>query len=570
MSDGRVLVAGGDDGSLTPSSTLSSVAIYHSGTGWSTVESMKTARFDDAAVLLKDGRILVAGGADASGAGLSTAEVYDPTTGHWSYVGRMSSARAGFTLTVLSDGRVLAVGGYGTSPSQALASADIFDPTSGGWTGTGSMSTGRRYHSATALSDGRVLVIGGHGDAASYLSSCEIYTPPPARVTYPATTFHPLDPARILDSRSGNGLGGFFYPHVPRRFQVAGRGGVPLTGAVAVTGILTSTGATSSGYLTIGPVNTASPDFSILNFPKLDNRANNVAVALDADGMLSVVYVGGGHSHALFDVTGYFTADNTGATFFPLDPKRILDSRDGTGGVGKARFVSAVTKSFPVRGVGGVSQQAVAVTGNLTVVNPSTGGWAFVGPSVASNPGSNPTSTVNAPAFDTRADGVTAKLATDGSLSVVWVGGNASTADLLFDVTGYYVNGTSGAKFVPLEPIRMVDTRYSLPFLGPIGKGAVATVSIAGHGEIPSTASGISGNLTVTLQTQPGFITVAPQLTQGVSPTISSINFPVGDNRANGFFVRLNSDGTLATVYEAVRSASTHYIIDVTGYFAGP
>jgi len=32
MSDGRVLVAGGDDGSLAPGSALSSVEIYKSGT----------------------------------------------------------------------------------------------------------------------------------------------------------------------------------------------------------------------------------------------------------------------------------------------------------------------------------------------------------------------------------------------------------------------------------------------------------------------------------------------------------------------------------------------------------
>jgi len=51
--------------------------------------------------------------------------------------------------------------------------------------------------------------------------------------------------------------------------------------------------------------------------------------------MLSVVYVGTGRTQAVFDVTGYFTADDTGATFFALDPARVLDSRNGTGLSGK-------------------------------------------------------------------------------------------------------------------------------------------------------------------------------------------------------------------------------------------
>ena len=581
LSDGRVLVAGGDDGSLTSTSALSSVEIYTPGSGgsagsWSAAESMHKVRLDQAAVLLKDGRVLVAGGVDASGAAQNTAEVYDPTTGHWTLIGTMSAARAGFTLTVLADGRVVAAGGYATSPSQALTSADLFDPTTGGWMATGSLITGRRYQVATPLSDGTVLVMGGHGSTGDYLSSCEIYTPPPAQVTYPATTFHPLDPTQILDTRVGNGLSGKFSNRVPRQFQVAGRGGVPLmtdpNPPVAVTGILTTTASTAAGYLAIGPIFTSNPAFSTLNFSKGDDRANNVAVALDANGMLSVVYVGSGQTHAVFDVTGYFTADDTGATFVALDPVRVLDSRYGTG-VSKQRFVTGVTRSFSVANNAlndGVPAGALAVTGNLTVVTPSSPGWAFVGPQVPANPVTLNCSTVNSPAGDIRADGVTVKLAPDGTLSAVWVGRAGSTADLIFDVTGYYVGDLTGSRFVPIEPRRLVDTRYNLPFTGPIPRATPIPLAIAGHASVPLNATGISGNLTVTQQTYAGYLTVAPSLTAGVVPSFSTINFPKGDNRANGFFVRLE-DGSLAVVYVAGRAGSTtQFIIDITGYFLPP
>ena len=566
LADGRVLVAGGDDGSLAPGSALSSVQIYTSGSGWAAGESMKKIRLDHAAVLLADGRVLVAGGTDANGTALKTAEIYDPKTGHWTMTGTMPTPRAGFTMTVLPDGRVVAAGGYSSNPTDALAAADLFDPATGLWTTTGPLFNGRRYQAATSLSDGRVLVVGGHGAAADgYLASAEVYTPPPAKLTYPATTFHPLTPTRILDSRYGNGLSGAFYPGVPRRFQVSTRGGVP-AGAVAVTGILTATAETKGGYLTIGPVFTAAPSSSTLNFPAGDNRANNVTVALDSDGELSVVYVGsGGSTHAIFDVTGYFTADDTGATFKPLAPRRLLDSRNGTGLSG--RFVTNVARTFHVTGAL-VPAGALAVSGNLPPVEPTGKGWAFVGPSIPANPSSMQCSTVNAPAGDTRANGVTVKLAANGTLSAVWVGPAKSTADLIFDVTGYFVSGTSGSRFVPLEPTRLVDTRYKVPFAGPIITHTPVTVAIAGRGGIPSSATGISGNLTVTGQTYAGYLTVAPHLTGGSPPAFSTLNFPKGDNRANGFDVSLYSNGSIGVTYEASRAGSTtNFVLDVTGYF---
>jgi hypothetical protein len=122
------------------------------------------------------------------------------------------------------------------------------------------------------------------------------------------STYHAITPARVLDSRSGNGLSGTFKSRVARTFQVTGRGGVP-SGATAVTGNLTVTQQTSAGYLFIGPVATNNPSSSTLNFPKGDTRANGVTVALGAGGRLSITFVGtsSATAQAIFDVTGYFT-----------------------------------------------------------------------------------------------------------------------------------------------------------------------------------------------------------------------------------------------------------------------
>ena len=52
------------------------------------------------------------------------------------------------------------------------------------------------------------------------------------------------------------------------------------------------------------------------------------------------------------------------------------------------------------------------------------------------------------------------------------------------------------------------------------------------------------------------------------NPSTSTLNFPLGDNRANGVTVPLAPDGTLSIVYNGAPSAATtHALFDVTGYF---
>jgi hypothetical protein len=119
-------------------------------------------------------------------------------------------------------------------------------------------------------------------------------------------TYHPVPPARVLDTRYGTGLSGAFSSHVARSFQVTGNGGVP-NGATAVTGNLTVTQQTSVGFLFIGPVGMSDPTSSNLNFPVGDDRANAVTVALNQLGKLSITFAAptyGPTAHVIFDVTG--------------------------------------------------------------------------------------------------------------------------------------------------------------------------------------------------------------------------------------------------------------------------
>jgi hypothetical protein len=72
---------------------------------------MSSARQNQVATLLADGRVLVAGGDVGTGNRIVSAELYDPATGQFSPTGNMTTARVNPTATTLLDGRVLIVGG---------------------------------------------------------------------------------------------------------------------------------------------------------------------------------------------------------------------------------------------------------------------------------------------------------------------------------------------------------------------------------------------------------------------------------------------------------------------------
>jgi hypothetical protein len=80
--------------------------------------------------LLSDGRVLFAGGDDGL-ASLSSAQLYNPSTGIFNSIGSMTTGREGHTATLLSDGRVLIAGGQSagnTNSGTPFASAELYQP----------------------------------------------------------------------------------------------------------------------------------------------------------------------------------------------------------------------------------------------------------------------------------------------------------------------------------------------------------------------------------------------------------------------------------------------------------
>lgn len=208
LRDGRVLVAGGVAPESVPYPRFSSTEIFDPETGtWSSGPSMLGRRDGHSATLLPDGRVLIAGGSDNDR--LSTAELFNPFDGTWVSAPALPEAFYGHAATLLHDGSVLIVGGdVPRGPGAAgSAHAAIYDPVGDTWTLTGSLSTPRIAHQATLLRDGRVLVTGGSKVSLptdSVFDSAEIYDP----TTAAWTTVAPMTLARaghaavrLLDGR---------------------------------------------------------------------------------------------------------------------------------------------------------------------------------------------------------------------------------------------------------------------------------------------------------------------------------------------------------------------------------
>jgi uncharacterized membrane protein YoaK (UPF0700 family) len=447
-----------------------------------------------------------------------------------------------FLVILAGDGSVVQSCGGGT-----ICSADVSS-------GAAASAT---YHAVVGDYDGASPVV------ASGTLTVTWTTPLPA-------TYHALTPTRVLDSRDGYwiGLAGAFDSHVARTFQVANVGGVPAN-ATAVTGNLTVTSQTAAGFLYIGPNVMDKPTSSTLNFPVGDDRANAVTVALGVGGTLSVTYAAptvGATAQIIFDVTGFFTPDMSGATYHALTPARVLDSRDGYA-IGLAgAFSSHVARTFAVAGHGGVPANATAVTGNLTVTSQTAAGFLYVGPVAMNNPTS---STLNFPVGDDRANAVTVALGAGGSLSATYAAPTVGqTAQVIFDVTGYFTPDASGATYHTLTPARVLDSRdgYWIGLAGAFSSHVARTFTVIGHGGVPGNATAVTGNLTVTEQTALGFLYIGPSPMN--NPTSSTLNFPVGDDRANAVTVALGAGGTLSPTYAASTSGPTAQVIfDVTGYF---
>lgn len=247
-----------------------------------------------------------------------------------------------------------------------------------------------------------------------------------------------------------------------------------------------------------------------------------------------------------------------------VKPARLADTRPGYATVdglfaGGGLREQGSTLELAVAGRGGVALDAAAVALNVTVAEPLRAGFVTVFPCGEDRPLA---SNLNFTAGAVVANAVIAKIGAGGKVCLFV----SHDTQLIVDVSGYFSHTSS---FQSINPARVLDTRPGYSTIDGLQQGegirtraTVTTLQITNRVTVPTDASSVVLNVTVTEAQGPGFITVYPCGSD--MPTASNLNYLAGSTVANLVVTKVG--GGTVCIYS---SRDTHLVVDVNGYFPG-
>jgi hypothetical protein len=227
------------------------------------------------------------------------------------------------------------------------------------------------------------------------------------------------------------------------------------------------------------------------------------------------------------------------ATFVPVATTRVLDTRRAGVRLGRGQELA-------VDLTGLVPAGATAATVNLTVDGPAADGYLSAHPCGQPPVG---TSSLNYRAGQPRGAAATVALDGGGRLCV-W---SFAATDVIVDVSGAYTPVADGARFAPLPPTRLLDTRTT----GSLAAGHVAVI------RLPTAAVAAGINLTAINAGGAGYLTAFR--CDDPPPLASNVNYAAGDTVANLAVVPAAADGTICVL----ASSRTDVVVDLLGTY-GP
>jgi hypothetical protein len=160
LDNGQALFAGGSS-AFNGGPALATAEIYDPTTATfsSTANDLSAGRQSFGITRLNDGRILITGGNasgnNLGGTGVTAVDIYDPATNSFKAAASLNSGRALHAQVTLKDGRVVVVGG-------AQNDAEIYDPVGNTWTAsTDRLPAGIKDMKAFELFNGKVFIAAG-------------------------------------------------------------------------------------------------------------------------------------------------------------------------------------------------------------------------------------------------------------------------------------------------------------------------------------------------------------------------------------------------------------------------
>jgi Right handed beta helix region len=380
------------------------------------------------------------------------------------------------------------------------------------------------------------------------------------QVTTGGSTYVPVSPTRVLDTRSGRGAReGAVAPNGTVAFDVTnGVSGIPAGDTITAAVLnLTTTESTKIGFLTAYPAGTPRPTSSNVNFAANQTIANLVTVRVGTDDEVAVYNSSAGSTQVIADVEGYYVAGAAGDGYVPVNPHRLLDTRAGTGAA-KAPVAKDGQISLKVAGSGPVPASGVAAVAlNVTATDSTTIGFLTVWPDGSPRPA---TSNLNFGTRQTVPNLVIVKVPADGKID--FYNNSGGTSDVVADVEGYYTSG-GGDAFVPVNPVRVMDTRQYLGASPLNGQGIETwTVGEAGFADYAAVVM----NVTVTDTTASGFLTVYPE--GDAQPSSSNLNFASRQTVPNLVMTGYTPGTTGGVNFYNESPQGVDVVADLFGYFS--
>ncbi|MFE4515376.1 PKD domain-containing protein [Kitasatospora sp. NPDC056783] len=239
--------------------------------------------------------------------------------------------------------------------------------------------------------------------------------------------YAPLQPKRVMDSRSGIGVPAGKISSVctaastrpVTKLKVRGVNGVPNDATDVVLNV-TVTEPDMDGNLMVN--DTAAVNTSNLNFKAGQTTSNQVITRIADDGTIAFCN-NAGALHIVADVFGYY-GPNGQHLFVATDPTRLLDSRVSPGKL--APYSRATVRGLPAGASGAVL--------NVTATEPTADGFLAVYPGGTDRPD---VSTVNFAAGQTVATHATVPVGGDGTISLYNHNGGTHA---VVDSSGYFVH----------------------------------------------------------------------------------------------------------------------------------
>jgi hypothetical protein len=197
---------------------------------------------------------------------------------------------------------------------------------------------------------------------------------------------------------------------------------------------------------------------------------------------------------------------------------------------------------------------------NVTVTSETGSGYLTL-----SQNGSSDTCTLNYLSAKTRANSNIVVLNSARQFKIVNKG---SATHIIVALVGYLATSTTG-RFVPLTPVRIVDTRFGNGGrFGPLGAAGTITVTGSGSYQVPYSASALMvGVLPLPSASTPdSYLTIYPS---GSRPSAATVAFSGGRLVYNGVIMKLaaapSNGPETSQVYNSAGSADV--VMDLLGYF---